>query len=170
MAEDLSRNDTNTGPSDGQPPLTVNAQYIKDLSFEAPKAPLIFSAMKQDEPDVNINVSVNSAELKDEVYIEHNIYEVVLGIEATCTVAGETAFLLELEYAGLFTLNVDSESRNPVLLIECPRLLFPFARNILADISREGGFPPLMLGPMDFAGMYHQQISAINSEGAPDPI
>ena len=70
--------------------------------------------------------------------------------------------MIELEYAGLFTLNVDAESKGPVLLIECPRLLFPFARNILADVSRDGGFPPLMLGPMDFASMYHQQVASSN--------
>lgn len=159
MAENIASDDVQNGSSDSHPPLVVNAQYIKDLSFEAPAAPLIFAAMKKEEPDVNINVSVNFSELKDEVYAEDNIYEVILGINATCTVGKETAFLLELEYAGLFTINVDSENMGPVLLIECPRLLFPFARNILADVSREGGFPPLMLGPMDFAGMYRQQVT-----------
>ncbi len=159
MAENSSNIDTVVEPTEDRPPLIVNAQYIKDLSFEVPQAPLIFAAMKQEEPDVNINVNVNFSGLKDEVYTEDDIFEVVLGIEATCTVGKETAFLLELEYAGLFTLNVDDETRGAMLLIECPRLLFPFARNILADVSREGGFPPLMLGPMDFASMYQQQVS-----------
>lgn len=163
MVKDLSSENVDADLKDGQPPLAVNAQYIKDLSFEAPKAPLIFAVLKEEEPDVNINVSVNFSELKDEVYAEDDIYEVVLKIEATCTINEDTAFLLELEYAGLFTLNVDAESKGPVLLIECPRLLFPFARNILADVSRDGGFPPLMLGPMDFASMYHQQVASSNS-------
>ena len=163
MAEEVTIGSEGPEPNGGQPPITVNAQYIKDFSFEAPKAPLIFTAMQKEEPDVNINVNVNYSELKDAVYTDANIYEVILGIEATCTVGDETAFLMELEYAGLFTINVDSESKRAVLLIECPRLLFPFARNILADISREGGFPPLMLGPLDFAGMYQQHVSPATS-------
>ena len=168
MAGETTNSDGVTGSNPDHPPLSVNAQYIKDLSFETPKAPFIFAAMKKNEPDVNINVSVNFAELRDEVYTEDNIYEVVLGIEASCTIGEETAFLLELEYAGLFTLNVDAETRGPILLIECPRLLFPFARNILADVSRDGGFPPLMLGPMDFAGMYQQQLSSEDSKAQPE--
>ena len=162
MAEDINGGNAEAFSSDSPPPLIVNAQYIKDLSFEVPKAPLIFSAIKKEEPDVNINVGVNYSKLNDAVYTEDDIYEVVLGIKATCTAGTETAFLLELEYAGLFTLNVDSGARRAVLLIECPRLLFPFARNILADASREGGFPPLMLGPIDFATMYSEQISTEN--------
>jgi len=160
MAEGIAGEDTNVHSNNVPPPIIVNAQYIKDLSFEAPKAPIIFSAMQKEEPDVNINVSVNFAELKDDIQTENQIFEVVLGVEATCTVASDTAFLLELQYAGLFTVNVGEQDRGPALLIECPRLLFPFARNILADVSRDGGFPPLMLGPLDFAGMYREQASA----------
>ena len=159
MAEGVPTDDTNVHSNAAPPPIIVNAQYIKDLSFEAPKAPLIFTAMQKEEPDVNINVSVNFSELKDEIMVDHQIFEVVLGVEATCTVGSDTAFLLELQYAGLFTINVDVQDRRPALLIECPRLLFPFARNILADISRDGGFPPLMLGPLDFASMYRQKAS-----------
>ena len=149
--------DHSTNGSDEPTTMQINAQYIKDLSFEVPQAPLIFAAMKQEEPDVNINVSVNFSELKDEIMVDNQIFEVVLGVEATCSVGSDTAFLLELQYAGLFTINVSEQDRGPALLIECPRLLFPFARNILSDVSRDGGFPPLMLGPLDFAGMYRQQ-------------
>ena len=159
MAEGVPTEDTNVYSNSAPPPIIVNAQYIKDLSFEAPKAPIIFTAMQKEEPDVNINVSVNFSELKDEIMVDNQIFEVVLGVEATCTVGSDAAFLLELQYAGLFTINVDEQDRGPALLIECPRLLFPFARNILADISRDGGFPPLMLGPLDFAGMYRQKAS-----------
>ena len=159
MAEGVLTEDTDVHSNNAPPPIIVNAQYIKDLSFEAPKTPMIFTAMQKEEPDVNINVSVNFSELKDEVLVDNQIFEVVLGVEATCTVGADTAFLLELQYAGLFTINVDEQDRGPALLIECPRLLFPFARNILADISRDGGFPPLMLGPLDFAGMYRQKAS-----------
>jgi len=151
--------DENSGPDsddqaqpEGVPQLLVNAQYTKDLSFEAPTAPAIFAAMQEEAPDVKIGVNVDFSEF------ENNLFEVVLKVEAQCTVGEETAFLLELEYAGLFTLNLDDEVKGPALLIECPRLLFPFARNILADVSRDGGFPPLMLGPMDFAAMYQDQL------------
>ena len=159
MTSGVTTEDTNVDSNSVPPPIIVNAQYIKDLSFEAPKAPIIFTAMQKEEPDVNINVSVNFAELKDEIMVDNQIFEVVLGVEATCSVGDDTAFLLELQYAGLFTINVSEQDRGPALLIECPRLLFPFARNILSDVSRDGGFPPLMLGPLDFAGMYRQQAT-----------
>ena len=156
MAEELSPAEDSAQPKEAVPPISVNAQYTKDLSFEAPTAPRIFATMQQTDPDVKIGVNVDFME------IENNIFEVVLKIEATCTVGAETAFMLELEYGGLFTVNVEDEVRGAVLLIECPRLLFPFARNILADVSRDGGFPPLMLGPLDFAGMYQQQLAEQN--------
>ncbi len=138
-------------PADGVPPIVINAQYTKDLSFEAPTAPGIFSVMQQNQPDVQIGVNVNAHEF------EQGIYEVVLDLSARCTVGDDVAFILELEYAGLFTLNVDDDVKSAVLLIECPRLIFPFARNILADVSRDGGFPPVMLGPIDFAALYQQE-------------
>ena len=119
--------------------------------------------MQQEDPDVKIGVNVDFAGFED------NIFEVVLKVEATCTVGSETAFVLELEYGGLFTVNVEDEVRVAVLLIECPRILFPFARNILADVSRDGGFPPLMLGPLDFAGMYQQQLASQAEANRTDP-
>ncbi len=163
MAEELSPAEDSAQPKEAVPPISVNAQYTKDLSFEAPTAPRIFAAMQQEDPDVKIGVNVDFMEFED------NIFEVVLKIEATCTVGAETAFMLELEYGGLFTVNVEDEVRGAVLLIECPRLLFPFARNILADVSRDGGFPPLMLGPLDFAGMYQQQLAEQNQAESVGP-
>tara|TARA_B100002052_G_scaffold181047_1_gene164880 strand:- start:640 stop:1134 length:495 start_codon:yes stop_codon:yes gene_type:complete len=163
MADEFSPAEEGTQPKEATPPIIVNAQYTKDLSFEAPTAPRIFSAMQQEDPDVKIGVNVDYMEFED------NIFEVVLKVEATCTVGTETAFMLELEYGGLFTVNVEDEVKGAVLLIECPRLLFPFARNILADVSRDGGFPPLMLGPLDFAGMYQQQLAAHNKAEGTGP-
>ena len=156
MAEEFSPAEDDTHSEQAVPPIIVNAQYTKDLSFETPTAPKIFVAMQKEDPDVKIGVNVDFSEFED------NVFEVVLKVEATCTVGVETAFMLELEYGGLFTVNVEDEVKGAVLLIECPRLLFPFARNILADVSRDGGFPPLMLGPLDFAGMYQQQLSSNN--------
>ena len=135
-----------------QPALVVNAQYIKDLSFEAPTAPGIFSMLQQQQPELTVNVNVNAQPMQDKVF------EVELHIKAECKSGETVAFILELVYGGLFNINVPEENLNPVLLIECPRLMFPFARNILADCSRDGGFPPLMLGPVDFVRMYQEQL------------
>lgn len=135
------------------PPIQINAQYIKDLSFEAPATPGIFAKLRNDSPDVTINVDVNAHPMKD------SLFEVQLHIRATCLVGGETAFISELVYGGLFTINVPEEHLQAILLIECPRLLFPFARNVVADCSRDGGFPPLMLAPVDFVAMFQSQVS-----------
>ena len=154
MAEETVAQNTNGEfqKTQDESPITVNAQYIKDLSFETPTAPGIFSLIQQNAPDVHIDVNVTSNEF------QAGIYEVVLSLSARCNVGDDTAFIAELEYAGLFTLNVEKEIRSAVLMIECPRLLFPFARKILAETSREGGFPPVMLGPIDFARLYQSQI------------
>ena len=89
-----------------------------------------------------------------------------MSIQAQCKIKEKVGFILELEYAGVFTLNLPDEHLQPVLLIECPRLLFPFARNILADVSRDGGFPPLMLGPIDFASMFQNQVQEMEKANA----
>ena len=135
-----------------EPPISINAQYIKDLSFEAPSAPNIFKKMQNEVPEMGINVNVWANLLKD------NTFETVLGIKAECTIKDDVAFVLELEYAGVFTINVPDEHTQFVLLVECPRLLFPFARNIIADISRDGGFQPVMLSPLDFGAMFQARI------------
>jgi len=133
-------------------PITVNAQYTKDLSFEVPSAPQVFSEMQKNQPDININIEVNARPLGEKTF------EVELSIKASCTVGEMTGFILELLYAGVFTLNVPDEHRQAILLIECPRLLFPYARNILSDATRDGGFPPVMLGQVDFVAMYQNQL------------
>jgi len=150
------------GGTEATQPITINAQFIKDLSFEAPAAPGIFSLMQESQPDINVNVNVNASPLQD------NVFEVVLEFQAECKIKEQIAFIFELEYAGVFTLNVPDEHMQPVLLIECPRLLFPFARNILADISRDGGFPPLMLGPVDFAAMFQARLQELQKAQAGD--
>ena len=161
MADENTTTENNADAApEAMPPIGVNAQYIKDLSFEAPTAPGIYAIMQQTAPDVQISVNVDFSEF------EANIFEVVLKIEARCTIGEDIAFLLELEYAGLFTLNVEDDVKGAVLLIECPRLLFPFARNILADVSRDGGFPPLMLGPVDFASLYQTELNKQAEAGA----
>jgi len=140
------------------PPVTIDAQYIKDLSFEAPGAPSIFQALQTEAPDIQIHVDVRAAKLAD------NTYEVILVIRAECKAGDKVAFICELSYGGLFTLHVPDDALKAVMLIECPRLLFPFARNILADASRDGGFPPLMISPIDFVAMFREGMKNDQTE------
>ena len=136
-----------------QPPLVVNAQYVKDLSLEIPNSPEVFARLRQ-APKVSVDVDVRTRRLAD------NSYEVTLHIDSRGQIEDETVFIVEVAYGGVFTLNnVQQEHIRPMLLIECPRLLFPFARSIIANMTREGGVPPLLINPIDFAELYRQQLS-----------
>ena len=142
-------------------PLVVNIQFVKDLSFEVPGAPEIFATLRS-QPNVQINLDVQARRIED----GQNLFEVVLVVKAEATEGlrpegqpggepGRPVFIAELSYAGIFTLNgIPDNSIEPVLLIECPRLLFPYARNILADVTRDGGFPPVLLQPIDFVALW----------------
>ncbi len=135
-------------------PLIVKAQYIKDFSFEMPGAPAIFEKLDT-EPDIEVQINVQPDELGD------NNYEVVLIIEAKASIRDEIAFIVELEYAGLFELDssVPGEYVGSIVLVECPRMLFPFARNIIASATKESGMPPLMLQPIDFNAIVAAQMT-----------
>jgi preprotein translocase subunit SecB len=129
----------------------IHAQYIRDFSFENPNAPQIYAPTKT-APVLNMNVNVNTRGL------DPNVFEVVLKLKIEATVEDKTAFIAELAYAGLFGLPaLPEEHQKAFLLIEAPRLLFPFARSILTHAIIEGGFPPVPLQPIDFASLYHQQ-------------
>ncbi len=141
--------------AEGQQPIQAKivSQYIKDLSFENPNAPAIYQS--QQAPEINVQFDIGSQQVADEVH------EVTLKVEIRAESAGTVAFLVELAYAGLFGLrNVPSDAVQPFLLGEGPRLLFPFARRVVADAVRDGGFPPLLLEPIDFNGLYMQQAEA----------
>ena len=144
----------NGAPNGGQDPgpLVLNIQYTKDLSFEVPGAPGIFAQLRE-APRVDLKLDVNARPIQE----GENVYEVSLQIRADAQAQGQTCFIAELTYCGIFTLNVPQEHVEPVLLVECPRLLFPFARNILAETTREGGFPPVMLQPIDFVALWQQR-------------
>ena len=150
----------NAGPPNGAPatpPLVVNIQFVKDLSFEVPSAPEIFTSLRT-QPNVQINLDVQARRLED----GKSIFEVVLVVKAEATEPKEDSprvvFIAELSYAGVFTLTgMPDNAVEPVLLIECPRLLFPYARNILADITRDGGFPPVLLQPIDFVALWQSR-------------
>jgi preprotein translocase subunit SecB len=133
--------------------LFINAQYIKDLSFENPRAPQSLSQPAA-APAVEINVDVNAQNLSAETY------EVVLTVHAGAKIEGETLFLVELAYGAVVTVrNLPPEMLPSALLVEVPRLMFPFARNIIADATRDGGFPPLMINPIDFTELLRRNQS-----------
>ena len=137
-----------------QPSMRILGQYLKDLSFENPNAPGSLGPQAK-QPDINISVNVNARNLGP------TDFEVELHLDAKASSDGKVIFAGELLYAGLFRMeNFPENLLHPAVLIECPRMLFPFARQILADSTRNGGFPPLMLDPIDFAGMYQKRMQA----------
>ena len=134
-------------------PIVINAQYVKDFSFENPNAPQTLLP-GQPAPQVSVGVDVRSQQVGE------TLYEVVLEMRCEAKIGENTAFLVELSYAGLFTITgLSDEHIKPVLLIEGPRLLFPFARAIIADATRDGGYPPLMINPIDFTDLYRRQAA-----------
>ncbi len=142
------------------PALAINAQYIKDLSFEAPTTPHIFKELQNQQPNIAVHVDVKAKNIAPPAY------EVVLSVKAECKIGDSVAFILELAYGGVFTVNVPEQHLRPILLIECPRMLFPFARQIIAMTTVNGGFLPLMLGPVDFAGLYQKQLQERQAEAS----
>lgn len=136
-------------------PVTIHAQYIKDLSFENPSPVASFSNENNAQPSISVGIQAKAENLGG------RNFEVILEIRIDATREKAPLFVTELTYAGIITLGDDvaEADAGPLLMIEAPRLLFPFARNILADVTRDGGFPPLMLVPVDFAALYEQQKS-----------
>ena len=144
---------TAPAPAPGtQPSMRILGQYLKDLSFENPNAPTSLAPQTK-QPDINISVNVNARNLGPVDF------EVELHLDAKASSDGKVIFAGEILYAGVFRMeNFPENLLHPAVLIECPRMLFPFARQILADATRNGGFPPLMLDPIDFAGMYQKRM------------
>ncbi len=134
--------------------LMINGQYTKDLSFEAPNAPDVFPLLQNEIPSIEVNIDVEANPKGDK------IYEVALKVRAEAQIQEQLVYLCEVIYAGLFTVNVAKEQIGPVLLIECPLIIFPFLRRIVADLTGDGGFAPLMLAPIDFASLYQQRMLA----------
>jgi preprotein translocase subunit SecB len=155
--------DNTAAQQTGAPPaLNVVAQYIKDLSFENPNAPNSLNTGQQPQIAIQINVNAKPLQGAD--------VEVELRLEGKAETAAGMMFSIELIYAGIFRIqNVPPEAMNPIVLIECPRLLFPFAREIIASTVRNGGFPPLLLDPVDFVGLYRKRLTEMQAAGAPAP-
>ena len=163
MAEETTGNGATSPAPDspsGAQQLILNAQYIKDLSFENPRAPQ--SLIQQSaQPEVEINVDVKARNLGPE------FYEVVLTINAMARAQGETVFLVELAYGCVVTVkNATAEMLPALILVETPRIAFPFARAIIANATRDGGFPPLMINPIDFAELLRRQQAGAQTLGS----
>jgi preprotein translocase subunit SecB len=146
----MSKNELNENP----PHISVVSQYIKDFSFENPDAPTSLTKLDQ-APKVDLAMDLQVQKISD----SENTYEVALVIEAKATTDKITLFMIDLEYAGIFSLqNIPQDQHEPVLAIHCPNLIFPFARRIISDTTQESGFQPLRIDPIDFARMYQSKL------------
>ena len=136
-------------------PIIVRAQYIRDLSFENPNPLTIFTSESEVQPNIGVSVQAKAQNLGD------RNFEVVLDIKVDAKREDEPMFVVELSYAGVVTIGneVEEGHLNRFVMVEAPHLLFPYARNIVSDMTRDGGYPPLMLSPVDFATLFQQQSS-----------
>ena len=136
-----------------RPHIAVNAQYIKDLSFENPSAPNSLVSLTKN-PQIDLSLDLNISHLPEE-----DFFEVEISIEAKAFNENQTLFVVDLKYAGIFHLiNINDEEKKLLLAIHCPAMIFPFARKIIADVTQDGGFQPLMIDPIDFGALYHKKI------------
>jgi preprotein translocase subunit SecB len=141
------------GRQGAQPQLTVLAQYVKDLSFESPNAPKSLQGPGEN-PQLKVSVNVNAAARGDDTY------EVALHLEVHARSDPGVIYNVEMIYGGLFRLRgIPQNLLQPVLFVDCPTILFPFLRRVLADVIRDGGFPPLMLDSIDFGRLYAQNLT-----------
>lgn len=156
---DTTTNGGAAAQEDAAPALNALAQYTKDLSFENPNAPRSLTP-QQKSPQISIQVNVGAKQLAE------TDFEVDLKLEGNATIDKDTLFAFDLTYCGVFRAkNIPPNDLHPVVMIECPRLLFPFARQIVAEAVRNGGFPPLYIDPIDFAALYRQK--AAEGQAAP---
>ncbi len=143
------------------PNLAVLVQYVKDFSFENPNAPNSL-LQQQQQPQIGIQINVNPKQMSS------TDFEIELKIEGKAELIGNVLFAFDLNYAGVFRLtNIPQENLGPLLMIECPRLLFPFAREIISNAVASGGFPPLLLQPMDFVGLYQRRLAEMQAQQQP---
>ena len=159
MAEVSGNGTAQTQAPGGQPSLNALVQFTKDFSFENPNAPRSLGPQEK-QPNISIQVNVNAKQLSD------SEFEVNVILEGSAGEGADTLFKFELDYAGIFRLaNIPAEQQHPVVMIECPRLLFPFARQIIAEAVRGGGFPPLYIDPIDFAALYQARMTEVAKQG-----
>lgn len=160
MAEQDSGTVTNgSGPEGTEAQFSVLAQYIKDMSIENPNAPNVYQWEVQPALDVQFNLNAQN--------VGEDVHEVSIKIDVTAKSDKGVHFVVDLTYAGLFAArNFPEDALGPVLLVEAPRLLFPFARQVVSEAVTSTGFPPLMLDPIDFASAYVAQAEAMQGQGA----
>jgi len=155
--QDPNNSNDGSGP-EGAAQVAVLTQYVKDLSVECPNSPAVFQWQAQPQVDIQFNINVNN--------ISEEVHEVILKVNVAAKSDSGAHFLIDLSYAGLFGLrNIPEEAMGPFLLIEAPRMLFPFVRQIVADAVGNTGFPPLLLEPIDFNAAYIQQLNQLQQEG-----
>lgn len=143
------------------PQVAMLAQYVRDLSFENPNAPASLQNDSEVTPAIDVNVNVGGRKAGDDVY------EVELKLTVSSKKGDQVSFVVELSYASLFGIrNVPEDAIGQIMLIQAPTLMFPFARRVIADAVRDGGFPPLMLDPISFEALYRQQAEQAGAEGA----
>jgi preprotein translocase subunit SecB len=160
MADSPATNGGNGGAQANVPSLNALAQYCKDFSFENPSAPRSLQPQAQG-PQISLQVNVNAKSLSE------TDFEVDLALSGDAKVGDDVLFAFELTYGGVFRVqNIPQDQLHPVIMIECPRLLFPFARQIVADAVRNGGFPPLYIDPIDFVALYRQRAAETQAQGA----
>jgi preprotein translocase subunit SecB len=163
----MAENDIDTGAqpngADNGPQIGLIAQYVKDLSFENPNAPGIYQTQSQPRIEIQFNIAATA--------VAEDVHEVAMKVDVRALGENDvTAFAVELVYAGLFGVrNVPTDQLQPFLYAEAPRLLFPFARRIVAETVRDGNFPPLLLDPIDFAGMYLAQAQQAENLAGSEP-
>jgi len=147
-------------PEQNQAQLSLQRIYVKDVSFEAPGAPQIFG--QQGQPNVELNLAQRVSQLGDDTF------EVVLSVTATCRVEDKTAYLAEVQQAGIFGLSgFDAQGREAILSTYAPNVLFPYVRQIVSDLVQNGGFPPFFLQPINFDALYAEQMRRRAESGAP---
>ncbi|GAU82190.1 protein-export chaperone SecB [Bosea sp. 2KB_26] len=158
MANDIP-NGNGASEANAQPSMNALIQYTKDFSFENPKAPRALGQQNEQGPQMSLQVNVSTTALSE------TDYETVLQLEGKAVLNNETLFAFDLSYAGVFRLlNIPQEHIHPVLVIDCARLLFPFARQIIADAVQTGGFPPFYVPQIDFAMLYQQRMQELQAQ------
>jgi len=162
MSNNTETNEENIGTI-ASSPVVIHSQYLKDLSFENPNAPQILQRADT-PPDVDIDISIDMQKLEHET--NEHFYEVILGVNASATRDGKTMFLAEIKYGASVSINgLEEQKHHPILFIEVPRMIFPFARLILSNSTQAGGFTPLNMALVNFRAMYLQRFG---NKAAPD--
>ena len=132
-----------------KPAILINSQYIKDLSMEIPHAPHIFKKLNENGPKISVEVNIENQTL------ENNIYNILMNVTVNGDAKDEKAFILELSYGAVVSLNIPAEHHEAVLMVEIPHMIYPFVRQIVANTMTNAGLPALMLNPIDFLAMYN---------------